>query len=288
MSFIRLDRIHISPEDLLEGDLNLVSPPEIYTRLNHMLADPDVSMVMIAEVIERDPGLAMRVLRLANSAFFSLPSPVGSIHEAISFLGMQHVQDIVLATEVIQRFEAIPAELVDIYSFWRDSMRCAALSRHLSENVNGKGNEQMFLAGLLHRIGHLVMYQRIPELARKALLEHRYRNLPIHEVERDLMGFDYAELGATLARQWQLPGFLCSVIAHQNSPLQALDFPAETALLALASTIAELRTFDYAMIKPALIGKEELCSLSGLELQDLPEIIVQAERSYGASLALLH
>lgn len=289
MSFIRFDPIVLSLQDLLEGDLKLATPPEIYARLRRMLAEPDVSMVNIAEVIEADPALSIRVLKLANSAFFSLPGQVASILEAIRYVGIQHVQDIVLATEVMQRFDAIPTELVDIYSFWRDSIRCAVLSRQLAGSISGTPmHEQMFLAGLLHRIGHLVMYQRIPELARKALLEHRCRQLPIYEVERDLMGFDHAQLGAALAQQWQLPKLLCSVIAHQHSPQSDQDYPDASAMLALAIQISEIGSFDGTAIDTGLAQQPELLLGSGLAPEALPLVLKKAERDYEASLALLY
>lgn len=289
MSFVRFDRIPLSPEDLLQGDVSLASPPEIYARLRKMVNEPGCTTGMLSHLIEHDPALSARILRVANSAFYALPGEVTNITDAVGYLGIQSVQDLVLATEVIQRFSDIPEDLVNIYSFWRSSLRCAVLARQMAtaSSVSAQ-SEQMFIAGLLHRIGHLVMYRYIPELARKTMLEHRHRQQALHLAERDLMGFDYADLGAALVRLWKLPPLLDVVIAHQWQPGVETHFPGEAALMHLALSANQAASLDESSVKTQLPQNPEIWERAGLSPQMMPVILGEAEQAYHAGMALLN
>lgn len=275
-------------EDLLEGDVRLASPPEIFARLRHLLEEPDSTTGMLAEVIEHDPGLSARLLRLANSAFYALPHPVENIAEAVSIIGIRDMQDMVLATEVIQRFEGIPAELVDIYSYWRESLRCAVLARQMSRLLPAaQRGESLFLAGLLHGIGHLVIYSRIPELGRKALLEHRHRGLPLEQAQRQVIGFDYAAVGAALARRWELPAMICSVIANHLRPERADSYRLENAMVGIALCLSHSGDFEPQAIDRLLPADSPLWQASGLNGEAVKTLLPASAEAFGAALALL-
>jgi HD-like signal output (HDOD) protein len=194
----------------------------------------------------------------------------------------------VLATEVIQRFDNIPEDLVDMYSYWRNSLRCAVLSRQLGHLLPGKHkHESLFLAGLLHDIGHLVIYTRIPELGRKALLEHRHREIPLHVAEREIMGFDYAEVGGALARQWDLPQIFCSVLAHHIKPEGAGEYHNEAVVVCLAHNLSKAGSLESEQIKPLIAGQEQLLQDIGISDTELLQALPDADNAYGAVLALL-
>ncbi|MEJ2406675.1 MAG: HDOD domain-containing protein [Candidatus Thiodiazotropha sp.] len=289
MNVIHYGNTDLTVSDLLQGDVKLSSPPEIYARLRKLIDEPDSTTNMLAEIIEQDPALSTRLLKLANSAFFALPQEVISIPEAVSIIGFRDIQDLVLATEVIQRFDSIPEDLVDIYSYWRHSLRCAVLSRQLATTLPTQhASESMFLAGLLHGIGHLVIYTRIPELGRKALLEHRHRGIPLQEAEHEVMGFDYAQVGAALAAQWKLPPLLRSVLAHHLHPDKAEEFRLECALVGLAHTLSEAGSFEESTIDALLAPNNTLLQAAGIEGDQLKAILPEAENAFGAALALLH
>lgn len=289
MSMIHYGNTDLRIEDLLHSDVDLASPPEVFARLRRLLDEPDTTTNMLAEVIEKDPALSARVLKLANSAFYALPLPVNTIAEAVSLIGIREIQHIVLATEVIQRFDNIPEDLVDMYSFWRESLRCAVIARQLANFLpEPETSDTLFLAGLMHGIGHLVIYTRVPELGRKALLEHRHRGIPLHIAEREVMGFDYAQVGASLARQWELPPLLCELIAHHLEPQSAVEFTRETILVSAAHTLSQAGSFDAPAIEPLLTTTAPLLQDLAISNETLKTILPEAEKAFGASLALLH
>lgn len=288
MTFIRFDRTDLKVDDLLHGDVNLASPPEIYARLCHLLDRPDATLAMMAEVIEHDPALAARLLRLVNSAFFSLPRSVHGIAEAVTLIGIRELKQFVLATEVIRQFEGIPPDLIDIYAFWRQSMRCAVLARLLAGRRRPPMDaDGIFIAALLHGIGHLVIYARLPELGRKTLLEHRHRGQPLHEVQREYIGFDYAEIGSALARMWKLPDMLCTVLACHLHPALADAYGPEAALVCVALKASQAEAFVPAQVTVQVPETLPEWQQAGLGAADLEAVLPQAEQDFTAALALL-
>lgn len=288
MTFIRFGRTDLKVDDLLQGDVKLASPPEIYARLSRLLDQPNATLPMMAAVIEHDPALAARLLRIANSAFFSLSNPVHSISEAVHLIGIRELKQLVLATEVIRHFEGIPPDLVDIYAFWRQSMRCAVLARLLAARRSPPADAGgIFIAALLHGIGQLVIYARLPELGRKTLLEHRYRGQPLHEAQREFIGFDYAEIGAALARRWKLPELLCAVVAYHIHPEQADTYQTEAALVHLALAASEAQSFDAEQVRARVPETMPEWRQAGLSPAILETILPEAERDFITALALL-
>jgi HD-like signal output (HDOD) protein len=287
MTFIGFDRPDLTVDDLLQGDVSLASPPETYIRLRRLVEQPDSTTAMMAEVIEHDPALAARVLKIANSAFFAMPHPIHAVLDAVNLVGIRELQQLVLATEVIRRFDAIPADLVDMGTYWRRSLRCAVLARQLASRRAQTGSEPLFIAALLHGIGHLVIYMRIPELGRKALLEHRHRQLPVHEAERAVMGFDYAAVGAALAAHWGLPEPLCSVLAHHLEPARAGDFRAEAAVVNIALAVSHAGTFEAGKALAAAPQAPALWEMAGLAPADLDAVLGETEEAFAGALMLL-
>jgi len=282
-------KAELNINDLLDGDISLASPPEIYARLSRILKEPDPPHSLLAEVIERDPALSARVLKLANSAFFALAEEVGNIEQAINLIGIPSTRDIVLATEVIQRFNNIPHELVDIYSYWHASLRSAILAHQMAMlEQKPQYDRSMFLAGLLHDVGHLVIYMRTPELGRKTLLEHRHRGIPLHIVERNILGFDYAAVGAALAHKWNLPKMLCSLLASHLEPQEAQEYRRESALINIATTLGHQGSFDEDLIDPLLPPELPVWELAGIDSSALKSILPAARQDFEAALHLVH
>jgi HD-like signal output (HDOD) protein len=287
MTFIRFDRTDLKVDDLLLGDIALASPPEIYARLCHLLEHSEAMLSAVAEVIEHDPSLTARLLRIANSPFFGLSHPIHSIGEAVSVVGVRELKQLVLATEVIRHFEGIPPGLIDIYLFWRQSVRCAVIARLLAARRSMGDPEHLFIAALLHGIGHLVIYMRLPELGRKTLLEHRYRGQPLYEAQREVIGFDYAEVGAALARHWKLPELLCAVLAHHIHPQQAASYQAEVALVHLALAASRAPSFRPEEVRDYLPREPNTWAQAGLTPDTLEAVLPEADAAFSAALSLI-
>ena len=212
----------------------LVSLPEVYLRLRDLLAQPEYSLRDAAAIIERDPALCARLLRLVNSSFFALANPVDTVVRAINMLGAQQVHDLALATSVAQSFEGMSSEVMDMASYWRSSVLCGLLSRTLAQHCSGIEADRLFVAGLLRDIGHLVMYQSVPQLAQVALAHAAQSGRPLYLVEQEEIGLDYARVGGVLMRQWALPESLREVTELHVEPGRSLRFRPETFVVHIA------------------------------------------------------
>ncbi len=227
-------------------DAKLISLPEAYLKLKAVLENPHYTVQQVAEAIGHDPALAARVLRLVNSPYFGLPTRIDNIPRAVSLLGTQQIHDLALATAVAHVFRGIDPKLHDMAGFWSRSLFSALVAQQLARICRVQQAERLFVAGLLADLGHLILYQSIPRESLNA--ERRWQELarPLVEVEREMLGLDYARVGATLMRQWQLPEALVESTEFHPEPLRARHDPLATAVVHLAMLMAQARRLDIA------------------------------------------
>jgi HD-like signal output (HDOD) protein len=230
----------MTPEELVSQTADLVSLPDIYIRLKAVVDDPESSMADVAKVVSQDPALIARLLKIANSPFFGFPSRIETITRAVNLLGTQQIHDLVLATTVADAFSGISSDVVSMDDFWTQSIRCGLISRLVAMKCNVLDSERLFVEGMLHGIGHLVMYQAVPEASQRALDRWRVELRPIYLIEREIIGCDYAQVGAALLRDWNFPPGLIESIEYQNEPASAEQFPLEASIMNIAVRLAEM------------------------------------------------
>lgn len=229
----------MTAQHLVQEVSQLFSLPDVALRLNRLLAAPETSSREIVEVIQLDPGLAASLLKLANSAYYGLSARVDTIARALAVIGQRELQAMALATSVVKTFRGLPADLVDMASFWENSVTCGVIVRQLARRCRSRYGDQLFLAGLLHSIGRLVFYARFADEYRVLLTtldgtdEHS-----LAAAEWRVFGCDYATLGGELLRAWHLPPLLSVLVAGQLSPAEPGEFASERALLHVASVLA--------------------------------------------------
>jgi HD-like signal output (HDOD) protein len=226
-----------SSEQLVQDSLTLISLPAAYIRLQEVMASEDSSMKDVADVISLDPALAARLLRIANSAYYGLPSQVDTITRAANILGTQAIHDLALATSVAQAFDGVPNELMDMSTFWYRSVMCGFLARELAKASGLRNNESLFVRGLLLDIGHLVLYSRFPDQSRQALAESSDDLLGLFAKERELIGCDSNEVGMELMKLWKLPQSFVDSFAYLQRPESCEDIGKEVAILHIAAWI---------------------------------------------------
>ena len=130
----------------------LISLPDIYIQLKAVLDDPNYALADIEAVIEKDPAITARLLRMVNSAYFGLAVEISTVNRAINLLGTQQIHDLVLATSVSETFTGIPDDIMNMQQFWRHSVFCAAASRVLAAACNVLDSDRLFECD--HHTGH--------------------------------------------------------------------------------------------------------------------------------------
>jgi HD-like signal output (HDOD) protein len=268
------------PEDLILSSPTLVSPPEILARLLSVLDNPNGNLTDAQRIIEYDPALSMRVLKLVNSALYGLPGKVSSISRAVALIGMRKIRNLAVTTLVVDRFSTLPNSLVSMRQFWSMSVRGALWARALAIRIpehHLEESDTLFLCGLLHEIGCLVMYREIPELACAAVMRARAEKRPDDELEREMLGFDHYAVGAALSRHWRLPEIIVMTQAHHVSPEDAPRWKDESRLIRLASLLGQTTEFIASTERPLLATT----LMQALNLSD--QILLEAEREVEAN-----
>ncbi|HVO65725.1 MAG TPA: HDOD domain-containing protein [Syntrophales bacterium] len=227
-----------NPEAMLEGMVELSSLPFIYIKINEAVNNPRSSIQDISGIISGDPGLTSRLLRLVNSAFYGFRSKVDTVSRALLMVGTQQVRDLALATSVMSLFKGIPGYLVSMESMWRHSVACGLAARMLASGLRSDTDEELFFtAGIIHDIGRLVIFKKIPETAREMILRCKDSKEPLYEVEKEVLGFDHSDLGRLLAQSWNLPPSLEEVLACHHFPGEARQYPVEAGVIHIADYI---------------------------------------------------
>lgn len=259
-------------------ETNLLSLPNIYWRLRELVEQENYSLQEIADLIACDPGLTARLLRIVNSAYFGFESEIETVSRAVSVIGVNQVEELVLTTAVADTLGDIESDMFDIHQFWLGSIYRAICARHLASECHGLTPERMFIAGLLSGIGLLVLYQSVAELAEQAQGYSDETGQPLHLIERELIGFDNAAVAALLLQNWKLPDSQVMAIRHHLEPDPSAPHALETALIHIAvhmgDAIASSRTVEDAFHDIDSQARKTF----GLELEQcetLPDIIAE-------------
>lgn len=237
----------LTPHSLLEGDVQLASSPNLYFAFKRVIEDPRSSVVDAADVIERDPALAIRLLKMVNSAFYGVPRQITSIAKAIVLIGERELQNLLIGMVIVERFSDLPGFQATIHDFWASSLRCALITRNLDQLTGGHFAESAFVCGLLHNIGQMVFYRKIPLLAHEVFSQiyAQFPN-PVNEqaIERQVIGFDRFAMGAALCQRWQLPEVICESIRLHGHPETATPYAPLLAMLRLAQQLSRIDLSD--------------------------------------------
>lgn len=267
-------------EDLVKGVVKLISLPEIYIRVTQALEDENHDAKQIGDIIGHDPALTARILRIVNSAYYSLATQVELVSRAVSVIGEDDLRNLVLATSAVDTFKRIPNQLVDIDLFWRHSVHTGIVARLLSRQCNILHAERLFVAGMLHDIGKLILYFKEPELSQQVLLKAADSDGQLYKAEKEIIGFTHGDVGAALIEAWKLSDTLKEVVAYHHTPLLAKDYRIETAIVHTANCIVNAITPDAEVDEHLLDGypafETRTLEITGLDLQKLPEIMDQA------------
>ncbi len=254
--------------------------PTVYFKVDEAINDPCKSNHHLSQIINEDAVLAAKLLRIANSALFNFPSKIDTISRAIAVIGTQQLRDMVLSCSVIKTFNHLPADLVDMDSFWRHSMATAVAARLLATYCKEPNVERYFVAGLLHDIGQLVLFSEIPDLICEVIQKTLSMQLLLQDVELETVGFTHADVGALLMKAWKLPESLENAVGYHHSPGCVKTEQKEVAIVHVADLMTTALQFGRSGEFYAPELSNEAWKSLGLSSNVTPLIIQQLERQY--------
>ncbi len=218
-------------------NIRLPEIPSIVNELNDITADPYASANDIAEIVKKSPSLTAILLKIVNSAFYSFPAKIDTVSRAVTLIGSKEITGLALGLSTMQVFKDVPEDIMDMKAFLRHSLLCGLISRIIASQKNMPQTEQMFVSGLLHDIGRLIIYKYFPEQANALLCAAFESGQSLYSVEEDLIGCRHSEIGKLLLKNWKLSAALESNISNHHEPSQAAD-PVEAGIVHIADIIS--------------------------------------------------
>jgi len=231
------------PQALTKAE-NLPSLPAVAVEVLRLCDNEQSTVKDLAKVVQRDPALAVKMLKLANSSLFSLGHPIATVDHAAMVLGMKTVKLMSLSFSLANRLPKDGESNFDYAGFWRRSLVTAVAGRSLAKRERSGTTDEAFLAGLLAKIGQLVLAESLPELYLD-VCEAEAPRWPTLEVEKSALGFHSADVAGALISTWNLPDLIGVPVAY-SARLPEIPETAEPAarrlaeLLSIAAHVADV------------------------------------------------
>lgn len=223
--------------DIVTSEVKLASFPDIYFKIRRVLDSPTSSAAQVADVISKDTSLTAKLLKLVNSPFYGLPQRIDAISRAIMVIGGQEISTLALGISAINAFKDIPPELLNMRTFWEHSVAVGVFARVLGKAAGHNAGERLFVAGILHDIGRLIIYKKLPHAAVETIYYAKSNQVPLYVAEDDVIGFTHPLVGGLLLRAWKFPEPLVAAVACHHKP-SACPNNIEPTILHVADIMA--------------------------------------------------
>jgi putative nucleotidyltransferase with HDIG domain len=212
--------------------------PQIATKVMSIAEDPESSMYDLSKIIIYDTAVTANLLKVVNSAYFGLPEKIDSVHQAIVYLGMSQVVDLVLLSASGENLQTAQEGYdLEAGELWKYSVSSALIARELAEKKGVNDTHLIFTAALLKDIGKVILNQYVKDSFHKINALVTKQNFTFREAEKEVIGIDHAELGGMVAENWQFSPKMVEIIRHHHQPQETSISEFESAIVYLADTI---------------------------------------------------
>lgn len=251
----------------IAGAARLPVLPDVTLRLLNTVDDPDRSAHEVAAIVETDPALAARLLKLANSSFYGQRGRIAGIRNAVVVLGSKTIRSLALAvwTTTIRARGQAPGEVARMEQLLLHGLTTGVAAGLLADRVGHGLAEDAFVAGLLHDLGRVALLAQLGQgYADDVLDAAAHDQVALQEREVAVLGFDHRDLGAALMGAWGLPGFLADVAQHHHDADIVPRDRLFVAATALADDLATRAGRNIALTAPRP-AREDLAGFFRLE-----------------------
>ncbi len=278
-----------TPVDLLRVAGRVPRLSSVYSKVKLLASRGELSLQKIEREITRDKAVSARLPAIGRVMFPALGRSAITVSEVLPILGGERIRHLMLVSAVAAACRRISSKQFDMHRYWRLAARRALLARLLALEAPHVDPTRAFVAGIVSDIGHLVLHLGIPEPAADARMRAAQCSLPLHEVESDLLGFDFAQVGAALVRRWHHSDLIENAIEFQMHPLSAPAARPDACVLNIATRLAE--TLEAGM-PPDTVGdaiSNEIWRMAGRSREMLAQIADNAAPDFAElERALIH
>lgn len=238
-----LDKI----KDLILSIKDLPTLPTVAMQVMSLTQDPESSMSDIVAVIQNDPAITTKILRIANSAFYGMRQKIDSINRALVVLGMNEVNNLITSISVFKTFPiSHDKPTFDRESFWEHCALTGEIAKNISVKLGMKVMSEVFTAGLLHDVGKIIMDQYFHDQFSEALEISYHQKIPLYEAEKQVFGVNHAQIGGWVAERWKLPRNLTDSILYHHKPDRSMNYKLLTAIVDIANTFSKIADCSFS------------------------------------------
>lgn len=267
-------------EELVDGTVSIPTIPTVLTEINAIFASPDGSAKDAARVIEKDPAIATRVLRLVNSSFYALKNPVSNINLACSIVGLKVIKNVVVQATVLQTFgKTKSVSGFDAAWLWDHAFKTAVACRLLAERTqvnSGLAKDDAYTCGLIHDIGKLILLDSQADRFVEALQLAAKSKVPLAKAEGEVFGFNHAHVGGLLANRWKLAPSVQAAVMYHHSPATNAEDWARGFLVKAANTVAHQAATTSGGYLGDVLTEDAMQALS-LTPEQMADILAQTK-----------
>jgi HD-like signal output (HDOD) protein len=255
--------------------------------IHDALNDPDKSFREIGLIIGCDAAFSAKLLKAVNSPFFGFDRKIETLDHAIALIGTEPLADMLFATAVIRNFRGIPHDFFNEDMFWKHSVACGILAKHLARFHRREAPTRYYLMGVLHDLGRALLCVREPTLMSALLRLQGSGGQDLAFLEREQLGFDHAEIGAVLLELWGLSPLHVESTRWHHRPEEAIGFQDDVLILAVADALTHELGFSTDNERGDRAFPEDGLKLLSVEENRLPPLKNQVERELTALMELV-
>ncbi len=247
----------------------LVSMPDIYYRLEELIVEPASTTDTISDLLRSDPDLCARMLRVANSAFYSFPTRIETIERAVGTIGLRQIRELVLMTSVVKAFDGFPDGSVNMETFWEHSIAVGVTARALGEYRALPNASSFYIPGLLHDIGRLVMVLKLPGLMHDLLDRRSHSGETLFALEQQSLGYTHADIGALLLENWNVPESIWQPVRAHHDPQNGGEYVVTACAIHIADAWVNTNRSGSSGGKFSVDIETSALQTMGIDKQDL-------------------
>lgn len=231
-------------KEIIKNSKELSSLPEIYIRVSEILDDENSTADQIGHIVQTDPALASRLLKVVNSSFYGFPNEISTISQAVNILGRNPLRQLLTGTVLGSVFSRLSQSVFLMDDFWQHSVHTAVIAKFCYQNISKARSDELFIAGLLHSIGRLVLAHQLPEktIEIQRILDTSERSLT--SIENEQLGFNHCDVGAAIMQQWGLPTILQVCAKYHLNPADTKEFKTQVWVIHIANALAHIAITD--------------------------------------------
>ncbi|HUU99017.1 MAG TPA: HDOD domain-containing protein [Phycisphaerae bacterium] len=262
--------------ELIQAQLELKALAPAVQEVVSLTVNPRCSLDDVAKAVAADPGISVRLLRLANSCVYARGRPVDSVKMAVQRIGMKEVQNLVMTLDVVQQYGELSSSQLDIRMFWEHSFACGVVASALAREREFANADLYFLWGVLHDVGRLVLLAHAPEAYARVLDQASELSLPVEVVENKLLTTDHGSVAKQVLEAWRFPTAFIAPPANHHARIATLRDFARADLESVSAVALADRIAHFALLgnsgNDTIYPLEELLELLHLKPETVTKL----------------